>query len=162
MALDWITGESEVRGVAPGETVAAGAINAGRTPLRLGALEGFATSRLARLLETAGGGRALGGRGRRWWHGWARCGWRRCSPAPRPGSLLWLARGLDRALEVTVAMLVVTCPCALGLAMPLAHELVHAALRRRGVFLRGGTFLDQRPGVRKVMFDKTGTLTAAG
>jgi Cu2+-exporting ATPase len=42
----------------------------------------------------------------------------------------------------------------------LAHELAHAALRRRGVFLRDGTFLDRALDVRKVLFDKTGTLTS--
>jgi Cu2+-exporting ATPase len=62
---------------------------------------------------------------------------------------------------VTVSILVVTCPCALGLATPLAHELVHAALRRRGIFLREGSFLDRAVAIRRVVFDKTGTLTLA-
>ena len=53
----------------------------------------------------------------------------------------------------------VTCPCAIGLAVPLAHELVHVALRRAGIFLRRQSFLDRALRVRTVLFDKTGTLT---
>jgi Cu2+-exporting ATPase len=75
------------------------------------------------------------------------------------GFLLWQGRGIDRAVEVTVAILVVACPCALGLAVPMAHELMHLALRRRGVLLRRNEFLDRALTVRKVLFDKTGTLT---
>jgi Cu2+-exporting ATPase len=60
---------------------------------------------------------------------------------------------------VTVSILVVTCPCAIGIAMPLAHDLVHHALRRRGVFVRRPGFLDRALRVRHVIFDKTGTLT---
>jgi Cu2+-exporting ATPase len=63
------------------------------------------------------------------------------------------------ALKVTIAILVVTCPCALGLATPLAEELVHFALRRRGVFVRKQSFLEKALSVKKILLDKTGTLT---
>lgn len=64
-----------------------------------------------------------------------------------------------RAVEATVAVLVVTCPCALGIAAPLAYELSQAELRRRGVIVRSQSFLDRAAVIRKVIFDKTGTLT---
>jgi Cu2+-exporting ATPase len=77
------------------------------------------------------------------------------------GFLGWyLATGdLQRALAVTTAVLVVTCPCAFGLATPMAYELVQAGLRRRGLFLRAAGALDRLLAVRTVVFDKTGTLT---
>ena len=53
-----------------------------------------------------------------------------------------LAMGL-----ATTAVLVVTCPCALGLAMPLAFDLALARLRRAGVFVREGNLLDTPGGV---------------
>lgn len=67
--------------------------------------------------------------------------------------------GPSFALQRAVALLVVTCPCALGLATPLA---VSAALGRaagRGLMIKGGEYLEAlaRPGL--VVFDKTGTLT---
>jgi Cu2+-exporting ATPase len=67
--------------------------------------------------------------------------------------------GFDKALSVVVAVLVVTCPCAIGLAAPLAYELAHARLRERGIVVRSATFLDRLTRVRHVLFDKTGTLT---
>ncbi|MCA9601799.1 MAG: HAD family hydrolase, partial [Myxococcales bacterium] len=66
---------------------------------------------------------------------------------------------LWRVLEVSTAVLVVTCPCAFGLAAPMAYELVLAGLRRSGIFVRSAAFLDRVARVRKVVFDKTGTVT---
>jgi Cu2+-exporting ATPase len=157
LRMDWITGESDERRALPGEPVPAGAMNAGRTALRLSAQEPFAASRLHQLLAAPSPSAEMGGRG--WW--------RRVSliyviavfALSALGFVLWLGHGADRALQVAVAVLVVTCPCALGLAVPLAHEMTHLALRRRGVFLRGRGFLDRALAVRKVVFDKTGTLT---
>ena len=72
----------------------------------------------------------------------------------------WLAtRDVSRALAVTTAVLVVTCPCAFGIAAPLAYEMVQAGLRRAGLFVRRASFLDRARDVRRVVFDKTGTLT---
>jgi Cu2+-exporting ATPase len=72
---------------------------------------------------------------------------------------LWHAAGWPTALDVTVAVLVVTCPCALGIAIPLSQQLAFARLRRAGVFVRNGDLLDRATGIRRVVFDKTGTLT---
>jgi Cu2+-exporting ATPase len=55
--------------------------------------------------------------------------------------------------------LVVTCPCAFGIATPLAYELAVSALRKRGLYVRDGNFFDRAARVRRVVFDKTGTLT---
>ncbi|RYZ02431.1 MAG: heavy metal translocating P-type ATPase [Myxococcales bacterium] len=72
---------------------------------------------------------------------------------------VWLHLNPGVAVDHTVALLVVTCPCALGMATPLA---VSVALRRAaqgGVLFKGGEFVEElaRPGV--IVFDKTGTLT---
>src|SRR5690606_38205588 len=72
---------------------------------------------------------------------------------------IWWPVDPEKALQVTVALLVVTCPCAIGIAIPLAYELVQARLRREGFFVRRSSLLDKLPRVRKVLFDKTGTLT---
>ena len=54
---------------------------------------------------------------------------------------------LSRALSVTTAVLIVTCPCAFGIATPLAYEMVQAGLRRRGLFVRSGEL--PRPRARR-------------
>ncbi|MCX6952263.1 MAG: HAD family hydrolase [Verrucomicrobia bacterium] len=60
---------------------------------------------------------------------------------------------------VVTAVLVVSCPCAVGLAFPLADELATVALRKRGVFVREGDLWTRLGRTRKIVFDKTGTLT---
>lgn len=74
--------------------------------------------------------------------------------------VVWLfAAGWWQAGAIVTAVLVVSCPCALGLAVPLADELAIVALRRAGVFVRTGDLWERLAQVRRVVFDKTGTLT---
>lgn len=72
---------------------------------------------------------------------------------------LWLHWDAEHAIDHTVALLVVTCPCALGMATPLAVSAALGRAARAGVLFKGGEFLEElaRPGV--MVFDKTGTLT---
>jgi Cu2+-exporting ATPase len=71
----------------------------------------------------------------------------------------WASGDVVRTGAVVTAILVVSCPCALGLAFPLIEELASAALRRRGVFVRAGDIWPRLDRVRMLVFDKTGTLT---
>ncbi|MDQ2078458.1 heavy metal translocating P-type ATPase [Marinimicrobium sp. ABcell2] len=65
----------------------------------------------------------------------------------------------DRALWVALSVLVVTCPCALGLAMPTALAAATTNLRQRGFLVARGHVLEGLTRVSRVIFDKTGTLT---
>jgi Cu2+-exporting ATPase len=73
----------------------------------------------------------------------------------------WLLAGrpLLMAWQVMISTLVVSCPCASGVALPLADELAASRLRRRGVFVREQGLWAKLARVRKILFDKTGTLT---
>src|SRR5204863_4887402 len=77
------------------------------------------------------------------------------------GFIAWWAVAGDfaRALQVMISVLVVSCPCALGVAVPLADDLAAARMERAGVYVRRATFWPRLRRVRKVIFDKTGTLT---
>jgi Cu2+-exporting ATPase len=70
-----------------------------------------------------------------------------------------LSHDVVRTWSVVTAVLVVSCPCAIGLAFPLTEELATAALRRAGVFVREADLWPRLDRIRKVVFDKTGTLT---
>ncbi|KXS39808.1 MAG: Cu2+-exporting ATPase [Halomonadaceae bacterium T82-2] len=74
-------------------------------------------------------------------------------------ALAWLAIDPSRALWVTISVLVVTCPCALALAMPAALSACHGRLRRRGVLLTRADAIEHLADATRVIFDKTGTLT---
>jgi Cu2+-exporting ATPase len=72
----------------------------------------------------------------------------------------WSGRGpFEQALMTGLAVLVVACPCSLGLAAPLATALGLGQAARRGIIIRGGGVLERLAGIKVVAFDKTGTLT---
>lgn len=71
----------------------------------------------------------------------------------------WLFVNPERALDVAIAVLVVSCPCALSLAVPSAITAVQSTLAQAGVILQRGDGLERLAAVTDVVFDKTGTLT---
>ena len=156
-SLASINGEAEPRVFQGGARVPAGSINVGRGAARLTARQEWSESLLAQLLATPERTGARDGLIERIVRGYivgillvatlAGVGW-------------WLGTGdALRTWAVVTAVLVVSCPCAVALAFPLADELATVALRRRGVFVRDGGLWTKLARVRHVVFDKTGTLT---
>jgi Cu2+-exporting ATPase len=157
-STDWITGEAEVRSVRRGETIPAGSFNAASVAVHVRARTDFQESPLVSLLRQAPATEKLPAHARFWSRvsrGWVLA----VLGVSAVGLALWWHAGPDKALQVAVALLVVTCPCAIGISVPLAYEVVQARLRRSGFFVRSADLLDRLPRVRKVLFDKTGTLT---
>lgn len=161
-SFDWINGESEPRAVAAGAELPAGAFQAGARPVRATVLADYDGSGLGDLLGQVPADRE-DTRGRvRFWE--------RLNRGYAIGVLTiaavlggaWMFVDPARALPVAVSVLVITCPCAMGIATPLAFHLALALLRRRGVFVRTRSLLDKVRTVRKVVFDKTGTVTFGG
>jgi Cu2+-exporting ATPase/Cu+-exporting ATPase len=73
----------------------------------------------------------------------------------------WLARsGLEAALLASLSVLVVSCPCAFGIATPAATWMALCRAARRGVLVKNGASLEVLGSLRRVFLDKTGTLTA--
>ena len=75
--------------------------------------------------------------------------------------LVWTARGarLTTALSNTIAVLLIACPCSLGLATPTAIMVATGRAARRGIYVRNGEALELAAHLDVVVFDKTGTLT---
>ncbi|MFL6592797.1 MAG: heavy metal translocating P-type ATPase [Luteimonas sp.] len=71
----------------------------------------------------------------------------------------WHALQPERAFEVTLALLVISCPCALSLSVPAVQAVAHGALARIGVLAVRPDALERLAGVTDVVFDKTGTLS---
>jgi len=157
VSLAWINGESEPVVYPAGRLVPSGALNIGKTPLRLEATEAWGDSMLRKLTDAGGDGAFVPRQLERilsWYLGIVI-------------SLAALAFGLrgaltgdwPQALQAAISILIVSCPCAIGLAFPLATELAVGALRRAGVYLRDHRVWERALRVRQVVFDKTGTLT---
>jgi len=64
-----------------------------------------------------------------------------------------------KGVQAMISVFVVSCPCALGVAIPLADDMAASAMERLGVFVRTATLWPRLHRIRKVIFDKTGTLT---
>jgi len=155
-----ITGESVPASVQPGDAVFAGAVNLGAA-LRvttLAAGESTLLAEIVRLMEAAEQRKsryiALADRVSRLY-----------APVVHLLALLtfggwWLAgASWDSAMVNAIAVLIVTCPCALGLAVPAVQVIATGQLMRRGILLKSDTALERLATVDTVVFDKTGTLT---
>ena len=156
-----VTGESAPARAGQGTKVFAGTVNLAQ-PLVVQATavgEGTLLAEIARLMQSAESRRgrfvAFADRVARYYapvvHGAALAtflGW-------------WLALGApwEAALNNAVAVLIVTCPCALGLAVPAVQVIAAGRLMRRGILIRNPTALDRLAEIDSVLFDKTGTLT---
>ncbi len=73
--------------------------------------------------------------------------------------LYWYVQGMSDWILVSLTVLVVSCPCALSLATPIAYTIATTRLREMGVAVCNGEFLERLARVNTVAFDKTGTLT---
>jgi Cu2+-exporting ATPase len=157
VSLDWINGEAEPRRFRAGETLRAGAFNIGLQAVRVRLRCDFAQSELVVLLRTPAQHTYVDRR----WSDFVRRYVAFVLIAAGAGLGYWalVRHELIFGLSVATAVCVITCPCAIGIAIPLAYEWAHAGLRRHGLFVRSASFLDRARSVRTVVFDKTGTLT---
>ncbi len=154
VSLEWITGEPDPMVHARGQIVPAGAKLLAQKPLPFHAREPFAGSALARLLESRSN---------------------HLDPLLQRvlpiylyavlviaviGLIAWYpVAGLAKALSVFIAILVVSCPCALGVAVPLVNARAALRMERLGLFLRNTGAWNRLRQVRRLVVDKTGTLT---
>lgn len=154
-SLEWINGEAEPVTFRAGRPLPAGAIHLGSEPATVTASETWEDSLLARLSSTD----------------------RSAARVPGLEKLLrfylyaiivigvtgfavwWAAEGFAPALQVMISVFVVSCPCALGVALPLADELAGSRMERAGVFIREALLWSRLRAVKTIIFDKTGTLT---
>ena len=153
-----LTGESRPEPAKPGGTVEAGATNLS-APLRVRVQAAGAQTRVGKLLA------------------WIRSQETHQAPvvllADRLGgffvlgvlmlalitALVWFSLAPSEAVPHVVALLVISCPCALGMATPLAMAVAAGRAARAGIFIKSDEATEQLTAVDTVVLDKTGTLT---
>jgi P-type Cu2+ transporter len=160
MDRSFLTGESAAVSLTANAALQAGEVNLA-APLRMRATavgEDTTLRRMAAMVETAENGRnsytALADRAARIY-----------SPAVHVLAFLsfsgwFLATGDVRySINIAIAVLIITCPCALGLAVPAVTMAAVSRLFSAGVLVKHGTALERLAEVDHITFDKTGTLT---
>ena len=155
-----ITGEAMPVTIGPGGLVLAGTLNAGDAVTVMVTAAGADTgiADMARLMQDAAQGRSryvrIADRAARLY-----------APAVHALALLsfigWMlaGEGWHESLLIAVAVLIITCPCALGLAVPAAQIVATGALMKQGVLIKDGSALERLAEADTAVFDKTGTLT---
>ncbi|KZD05876.1 copper-translocating P-type ATPase [Oceanibaculum pacificum] len=156
-----ITGETLPRQAAPGASLHAGTLNLSSSlTVEVTAIgEGTLLAEIVRLTELAEQGRAR-------YVALADRVSRRYAPVVHLLALFtflgWIGLGgigWQPALMNAVAVLIITCPCALALAVPAVQVLASGRLMRQGILLKSATALERLTRIDRVVFDKTGTLT---
>jgi heavy metal translocating P-type ATPase len=153
-----LTGEELPRAVAPGDEVPAGAVN-GTGELTARVVRRAADGMLGRVKELldaplpATRDMRLADRLAAWLAAVA------VVLAVAGGARSFLADGAGAGIRTALSVLLVACPCALGIATPLAYRAMRAALAKRGVLVRDPVALETAATVDFVVLDKTGTLT---
>ncbi len=158
--LSLLTGESAPQDARLGDPVHAGTLNV-EAPIRVrvtAAGADTAIADIARLMGEAAQGKSryvrIADRAARYY-----------APAVHTLALLafagWMIAGAGwhHSLLIAVAVLIITCPCALGLAVPAAQIVAAGTLMRVGVLVKDGSALERLAEVDRAMIDKTGTLT---
>jgi Cu2+-exporting ATPase len=155
-----LTGESAPVMARPGDVVHAGTLNLDAPVDVTVTAAGADTSlaEIARLMESAGQVRSryvrIADRASRLY-----------APAVHTLAAVTLAGwliaglGLHQSLVIAIAVLIITCPCALGLAVPVAQVVASGALMRAGIMVKDGAALERLASIDRALLDKTGTLT---
>ncbi|MBI3701624.1 MAG: cadmium-translocating P-type ATPase [Afipia sp.] len=155
-----ITGETKFASVKVGDPIYAGTLNISGTlrVLVTAPAEGTLLSEISRLLDQSLQSRSryvrLADRAARLY-----------APVVHVTALLtmlgWVffGAGWHSAILTAIAVLIITCPCALGLAIPTVQTVVSGALFRRGILINSGDAIERVAETNFVVFDKTGTLT---
>lgn len=156
-----ISGESLPQPVAPGDKVFAGMVNL-TSSLRVTVSavgEGTLLAEIARLMEVAESHRdrrvALADRVVRIYAPVVHI----AALATFVAWMMFSTVGWQVSLNHAIAVLIVTCPCALALAVPVVQVVASGRLMRNGILLKSGMALERLAEVDTVVFDKTGTLT---
>lgn len=165
-----LTGESEFRSVQKGEEMLAGCINAGEA-FTMRVLRAYENSAVAKILDLVENAFSKKAKPEKFISKFAKyytpivcaCALILAVVAPLLNGLIslgeWSFYNPSRWLNASLTFLVVSCPCALVISVPLTYFSGIGACAKCGILVKGATYLDEIARAKIFAFDKTGTLT---
>ena len=155
-SLAWMTGEPEPRTIPHGASIPAGAIPLGSTPIEIEATENYADSLVARLTKQEARNNQAGSV-----QHILKCYLVTIIIIGLFTGIGWFLAGVAPlvALQRMISVFIISCPCAIGVAIPLVDRRAASALARIGIFIQNPGLWQALGRIRNLVFDKTGTLT---
>jgi Cu2+-exporting ATPase len=157
--VSFLTGESRPVAIGPGDRVFAGAVNRGGM-LRVSVEQTGEESRLGRILADIGSGALRRAPVVQLADRWSGVFVAVVLALAAATIGIWWQIDAGAAIDHGIALLIVTCPCALALATPLAVTVAIGRAARAGILIKGGDALEHLARPSLMLLDKTGTVTA--
>lgn len=154
---EWITGESEPLICEKGSLIAAGSQNVSMQPLTVTAKESYRSGDLSRWMFSSGDKSPTSS----FWQTYAQKYSIMVLSLLTFGFLFFVFSDLPRAVKTAVTISLVTCPCGIGIGIPMAQMVAQRKLLSMGIYIRDLNLLEHLQKIKTLVFDKTGTLTLA-
>ncbi|MCC7459951.1 MAG: heavy metal translocating P-type ATPase metal-binding domain-containing protein [Proteobacteria bacterium] len=157
LSQEWITGESTPVHIQSGQLVAAGSHNSGMQPVFIRTKQEYRSGDLANWVFSDQEKTLTSN----FWQGYAQKYTLMVMGLLLVGFFSFAFTDLERAIKTAVTISLVTCPCGIGIAIPMAQMFAQRRLLSMGIYLRDLNMLEHLNDIKTMVFDKTGTLTLA-
>lgn len=155
LSLEWISGEGDPVNVQAGQIITAGAQNLRNETLIVSALQSYKSGDVSQWMFSTHEKSPTNS----FWQTYAqKYSWMVLSFLAF-GFLFYAFTDLERAIRTAITISLVTCPCGIGIGIPMAQMIAQRKLLSSGIYLRDLNLLEHLKNVKRLVFDKTGTLT---
>jgi Cu2+-exporting ATPase len=155
VSQEWITGESEPVKICISETILAGSQNISMEPIYVKALKGYQAGEISRWMFVS----SEKSPSSNFWQTYSKKYALMVLGFLAFGFLLFAFRDFERAIKTAVTISLVTCPCGIGIAIPMAQMIAQRRLLSYGIYVRDLNLFENLKKITSLVFDKTGTLT---
>ncbi len=157
VSQEWITGESDPIKIQSSQTILAGSQNISAQPIYVKALKSYQSGEISQWIFASSEKTLTSS----FWQSYSKKYTLMVLGFLIIGFLFYAFRDMSRAIKIAVTISLVTCPCGIGIAIPMAQTVAQRKLLSLGIFLRDLNLLEHLKKIGTLVFDKTGTLTLA-
>ncbi len=157
ISQEWITGESDPIKIQMSQSISAGSQNIGIQPIYVKAIKGYQAGEVSQWMFSASEKMLTSN----FWQNYSKKYTLMVLSFLAFGFMFYVFSDVSRAIKTAVTISLVTCPCGIGIAIPMAQTIAQRKLLSMGIYLRDLNLLEHLQKIKNLVFDKTGTLTLA-